>query len=169
MVSSSYNIPMQLGKLLAEGCSAEIYVWGEEQVLKLYRLGWGKENADYEQNIARIVSNAGMNAPAVGKMLEVDGRYGVVYKQVEGTSMLWDAQARPWRAMGYARQLADLHAEMHAINIPELPSLCEALRSAFPTLNSFQIRLRMRSLIDCGTCRMAMHSATAISTRIMSC
>jgi hypothetical protein len=69
-----------------------------------------------------LVQASGLSVPAVGKVIEVDGRFGLEYERVEGVSMLQAILQRPWRFAAYARQLAGLQAEMHAIRLPEMPS-----------------------------------------------
>jgi uncharacterized protein (TIGR02172 family) len=119
---------MQPGPLLAEGRTAEIFEWEEGQVLKLFRPDWGKDHAEYEHRIARLVNEAGLHAPAVGEMLQVDGRYGMAYEKLEGKSLLWELQARPWRLVRHARLEAALHAAMHKVKIPVLPTLKPVLQ-----------------------------------------
>jgi aminoglycoside phosphotransferase (APT) family kinase protein len=65
----------------------------------------------------------------VGEIVEVDGRYGLVYEKVRGRSMMESLGGRPWTFFRAARELARLQAEMHGIvAIPELPSQHRRLR-----------------------------------------
>jgi Ser/Thr protein kinase RdoA (MazF antagonist) len=77
-----------LGKPIAEGLTAEVYVWDETRVLKLFRDGRSPDQVEYEACIARLVHAAGVPAPAVGDIVEVNGRRGLLYERVDGSSMI---------------------------------------------------------------------------------
>jgi len=112
-----------LGRRVAEGRTAEVYLWGEAQVLKLFREWMPPGAADYEARIARLVEAAGAPVPAVDDLVEVEGRRGIVYERVVGPSMMDLMQADPATVPRYAYLLAELHAALHAHPaVPELPS-----------------------------------------------
>jgi uncharacterized protein (TIGR02172 family) len=139
--------PVALGAPIGIGRTAEVYGWGEGQVLKLYRADMPAEWVAHEASVARIVADAGLAAPAVGELIEVDGRVGIVYERISGPSML-DALARqPWTLGRHARQFAELHAGMHATSRPELPSARESLLRALRAAPRLPEPTR-RSLLD---------------------
>lgn len=76
----------------------------------------------HEARIGRIVAEAGLAAPAVGDVIEVGGRLGIIMERIMGPSMLDDLVRRPWTLPRSARQFAEVHAAMHACQRPELPS-----------------------------------------------
>jgi len=124
-----------LGKPIALGRTAEIYPWKEDQVLKLFKDWFSADGAKYEAQIARSVHTSGLPVPAVGEVVEINGRLGLIYERVEGPSMLEYLLTKPWTFNREARVLAELHADMHSSNIlPELPSqrqrLGDKIRSA---------------------------------------
>lgn len=55
---------MSKGALIGEGRIAEIYAWGDNQVLKLFREWCVPDWVDCEAQIARTVHAAGAPAPA---------------------------------------------------------------------------------------------------------
>ena len=110
-----------IGARIGEGRTAEIYIWGDHQVLKLFRAEM-LDNVDYEARIAQIVTEAGINAPVFGGVVEVNGRRGILYEYVQGVSMLKQMQKQPWSMIHLARQFAEVHAAMHQRSAPELPS-----------------------------------------------
>jgi Ser/Thr protein kinase RdoA (MazF antagonist) len=112
----------KLGTPIALGRTAEIYAWGGDQILKLFHEGGTRASVEYEAEIARTVQAAGLSVPAVGEVVEVDGRYGLIYGRVEGRSMLQTFQSKPWTLFRSARLLADLHLTVHARRVPDLPS-----------------------------------------------
>jgi uncharacterized protein (TIGR02172 family) len=117
-----------LGKPIAQGLTAEVYVWDETRILKLFREGRSPEQVAREAHIARMVHAAGLPVPAVGEIVEVDGRRGLIYERVDGLSMTDSISRRPWTASRSARRWAELHADMHARGaMQELPSQREDL------------------------------------------
>jgi hypothetical protein len=112
---------------IAEGRTAEIYDWDSARVLKLY-LAWCPSHwVEYEARIAQAVHEAGIPSPAVGEIVEVNGRRGLIYERLNGISMLQDLNARPWTFLKHARALADLHVKIHQLSIEGLPTYTEGL------------------------------------------
>jgi Ser/Thr protein kinase RdoA (MazF antagonist) len=116
-----------LGKLIGQGRTAEIYVWGNTQALKLYHVGWSASWVEHEAQVSRAVATTGLPVPATGEALEVDGRFGILLERVSGPSMLQQFSARPWTVAHSLRVFTDLHLAMHAHNVPGLPSQREQL------------------------------------------
>lgn len=112
-----------LGKPIAQGLTAEIYVWDETRILKLFRDGRAPDQVAYEAHIARAVHAAGLPVPAVGDIVEVNGRLGLLYERIDGLAMIDSMGQKPWPLAQSARLWAELHADMHArCTVPELPS-----------------------------------------------
>ncbi len=103
---------------IATGRSAEIYEWGEGQVLKLFLASVPVEWAKAEASIGRMVHAAGLPVPAVGEIVEVAGRPGIVLERLVGPSLLDVMSARPWAVFHFAGRLARLHAEIHSHQAP---------------------------------------------------
>lgn len=118
----------KLGRLIGRGREAEIYAWGEDQVLKLFYPSVSRIRGEVEATAARVAEEAGVGTPAVGETIEVDGRYGVVFERVDGPSMLAHLTTHPWQLPRLARQLAELHAAIHACKAPNLASLKDEIR-----------------------------------------
>lgn len=100
-------------KPLARGRTADVHEWEEGTVLKLFHNWFSLEDIEYEQRIARAVHASGVKSPAVGELIQVEGRNGLVYERVRGTSMLEMFRDKPRQAAPLGRVLAGLHAQMH--------------------------------------------------------
>lgn len=121
------------GPLLAAGRTAEVFAWGDGEVLKLLRPGFPPELADLEARLVAAVRATGFAVPAVRAVVEVNGRRGVVFDRVDGPSMWQEILRRPWTARRWARGLAELHADMHGrslegVPLADLPPLLPRLR-----------------------------------------
>jgi len=110
------------GPLIARGRTAEVFAWGDKQVLKLFLEGWPPGDAEREARSTQAVYDAGLPAPTVEGIVEVDGRKGIVFERVEGPSMLAELTSKPWKLVKLARLLAELQAQMHSCELPELLS-----------------------------------------------
>ena len=53
-----------LGKRVAQGLTAELYVWDQPRILKLFRDARSPDQGAYEARIARVVHAAGLHLPA---------------------------------------------------------------------------------------------------------
>jgi uncharacterized protein (TIGR02172 family) len=118
------------GKLIGKGLTSDVYEWSDGRVLKLVANSapaavmkriYGQAEREYA--ITRAVHAAGLPAPATYELVEIDGRKGIVFERIEGPSMFDYVVARPWTLFAAARQLAELHAQLHGVTAPaELPS-----------------------------------------------
>ena len=107
--------PIQKGGLIGEGRTAQVYAWGPHHVLKLYYDWWPSSNIDYEAHVGRAVHAAGVPCPAVGEIVQVDGRTGLVYERVDGPPMSDLLLAEPHRLEELALVFAQLHAAMQRL------------------------------------------------------
>lgn len=111
------------GPRIAQGRTAEVYAWGDGQILKLF-YDWCPPNwVQQEIEMGRLVAPMTLPTPKLLDVVEINGREGLVYERVEGPSMLQRANAKPWLVFGLARQLAELHAAIHGQSGDGLPSL----------------------------------------------
>src|ERR1051326_6978314 len=90
------DVTLTLGRRLGEGRTAEIYAWGETEVLKLYRPGWPTSSVEQEAHISHLVAETLLPVPAVGGMVEIDGRLGIVFERIAGKSLVEHFVTRPW-------------------------------------------------------------------------
>lgn len=105
---------MELGQPIAVGRTAEVFAWEQDKVLKLYFDWFPLGGIKYEQSTARAVVESGVPSPAVGEIVRVNERSGLVYQRLDGSTMLDNLMRAPWQVFAYARDMADLHAAMHA-------------------------------------------------------
>jgi aminoglycoside phosphotransferase (APT) family kinase protein len=115
-------------KLLGAGRQAEIFEWGEGRALKLYRRTEAGRDASVEAENTRRAHAAGAPVPGVFETVTVEGRPGAVYERLSGPTMLSHLVRQPWRVNGFARQMAEVHAQMHRCSGAGLPAQAERVR-----------------------------------------
>ena len=118
---------------VGQGRTADIYQWDNHQMLKLFHTRWSLSAVEQEAHISRIVQETGLPVPATGGMVEIDGRYGILFERIDGPTMLRQLGAKPWTAISLLHAFADLHVRMHAHTMAmgelgELPSQRQQLR-----------------------------------------
>ena len=96
--------PLERNRLVGKGFCSDVYGWGDGRVLKLFH-GWvERDRADREYAVTRTVHAAGLPVPAAYELVEVEGRWGIVFERVDGVSMLAYTQARPWALFAVIRR-----------------------------------------------------------------
>jgi aminoglycoside phosphotransferase (APT) family kinase protein len=138
-------------ELLAEGRTAEVFAWEDGAVVKLFRSWVPPRQAEVEAKLARAVSDSGLPVPWVGEIVDVDGRMGLVYERVDGSSLLDRLKKRPWTLSYTAKLLASLHARMHAVrDVPGVPRQREELKWKIEASGRLSPRLRSLALDRLG-------------------
>lgn len=113
---------MDKGPLIGQGRTADIFAWGDTQVLKLFKDWCSKGMVQYELKIAHVVQSAGVPVPrAADDLVENDGRWGILYQRVSGQSMLTRLVQQPWNVIVFGRKLAELQMAIHACVVSDLP------------------------------------------------
>jgi Ser/Thr protein kinase RdoA (MazF antagonist) len=113
-----------IGARLGAGREAEVFAWGDDAVVKLYRPGF---QAHREATVLADLDGHGV-APALFDTVEHDGRTGLVLERLDGPDMLTLLQRKPLRLLEFARMLAEAHVAVHRIHAPRaLPDLRQVL------------------------------------------
>lgn len=118
----------RLGPLIGTGRTAEIFAWGNNQVVKLLLEGF-ERYAEKEMLATQAAFDAGLPVPAVGELVEIEGRRGIVLERIDGPSMMDIIRERPWRIVRMARLWGELHVQIHSHEAEALPSLRGILKS----------------------------------------
>jgi aminoglycoside phosphotransferase (APT) family kinase protein len=123
------------GALIGRGRTAEIYEWGEAQVVKLFLPGIPESWPRKEARVAAIVSGICRYAPASEGTVEIeeDGRkrVGIIYERVSGPTLTRTILPRVWQLPHLAQEFGRVHAALHELSGPalaELPRQHEHLR-----------------------------------------
>jgi aminoglycoside phosphotransferase (APT) family kinase protein len=112
---------MEKGPLIGQGRTAEVYAWGSDRVLKYYQSFMPAAAVEREFAVTRLAHAAGLPVPAADELIQIEGRFGIVFERVEGISMLKVLENQPWKILPISRQLAELHAGMHTCILPPEP------------------------------------------------
>ncbi len=165
---------LKLETPFAIGHTAEVYAWEDGTILKLFR-DWFPLNAiEHEAHMGRVVHEAGLNVPmVVGDIFEINGRYGLIYERINGTSMLDTLTQKPWQLVKFAHLLAELQAKTFEIQgLEGLPSQHEKLKSKIqsaepltPDLQEAALKLLDQLPVGNQLCHGDFHSDNVLITQ----
>ncbi|MFZ2414227.1 MAG: aminoglycoside phosphotransferase family protein [Candidatus Cryosericum sp.] len=113
--------------LLGHGRTADVYVWKDGSVLKLFVAGFPSRLIDQEVEGTRAANVAGIPSPHLIGVITVDGRQGLVLERLTGRTMLAVLGNEPMRVAHYAGVFAELQARINECHSPELTSCREDL------------------------------------------
>ncbi|GAA2228245.1 aminoglycoside phosphotransferase family protein [Promicromonospora sukumoe] len=117
--------PNSIGPRIGVGREAEVYAWGPDAVVKLYRSGFDGHHTE----ALALAGLAGYRvAPALVDVVTGDGRPGLVLERLAGADMLDVLRRRPWQVRALARTLAETHLAVHEVLGPaDLPDVRQVL------------------------------------------
>jgi len=117
------------GPLLGTGKVAEVYAWGDDLVLKLYKPGVPKPSAFREAALLSIVESLGVPAPRVHSVGgELQNRWGLMMTRADGQPFAPALMTSP-PSEEHLIALAALPRRIHAATAPQLPTLKARLRA----------------------------------------
>lgn len=103
---------------IAEGRTAEVRIYGDGKIIKLFYSDFPKDAAHYEYKMSKLVYESGIATARPYEILESEGRTGIVYGYLKASStLLARLIAEPGRIDFYGEWMARLHAEMHSRTI----------------------------------------------------
>ena len=153
---------METGTIIGQGRTAEVFAWKDHQVLKLLRHGFPDVIALREAEITQAVYQAGLPAPAVEGVIEVDGRTGIVFERIDGPLLANLLMPEPWQLFRLARVMANLQAATHSCELPELPSLRERLKDRISSVTALPKSIKEAIEIELGRLNEIFSTADAL-------
>ena len=137
---------------LGVGHTAEVYLWDEGTVLKLFHERYPLDAIEREARIAQRVHGVGLPTPAViGGIIEVNGRFGLIYERVWGVSMLETLASQPESLLRYANLQAELQVDLHSrTGIEDVPNQHDKLGTTIRSVRILtpDLRSAVLNLLD---------------------
>lgn len=116
-----------IGKLIGVGRTAEVYEWGDDEVLKLFNEGFPYSVVENELQISLELYNQSLPVAKAYYCVEHEGRYGIVFERINGISMLKKLSQKPWKLFHEGKKLAELHLAIHKSNKADIPNYKDQL------------------------------------------
>ncbi|MBP3961916.1 aminoglycoside phosphotransferase family protein [Paenibacillus lignilyticus] len=134
---------MKAGKLIGRGHTADVYEWGEHEVIKIFHHA---HEAPNEAKNAEIISRLAIRTPRFGGLIEHEGRTGIVYERINAPSMLSRIEPNRESITHYAKLMAELQFQLHELKVDFTPNLKQEMIKhtlAAPGINDRQKELIM--------------------------
>ena len=138
--------PKEKGLLIGYGRTADIFAWGDNQILKLFHEDFKVASIREEARIGRLVRDTGLPVPDVCGTVEDSGRHGVIYERVDGPTMLQQFSKAPWTLHSLMGVFADLQVSIHEHRVAELPSLREKMAGSIENAPSVPAKMKESAL-----------------------
>lgn len=118
---------MQDRIMIGKGCTAEVYEWETNKVLKLFYQGYPKEAVEREFQNAMAIREMDFPKPKAYELHNEDGRMGIIYDWVKG-DLLLDWVLRTGDLRKCASYMAELHKKIIRYQVNNVPDYKEFLR-----------------------------------------
>lgn len=128
---------------LAFGRTAEVFRWGDGRILKLFHTWVEESSANAERRKAMVAHSIGLPTPAVGGIVQHQGRIGLIYERARGLSMFDRLVGDERAVMPMARLLAELHVTLNECSAPrEVPEQEDVLAHRIGGVSSLSTQER---------------------------
>ena len=100
------------GKKLSEGRNANVYEWGNDRVIKMFKASYPTEKVTTEYYNAMAVNNLPFKKPKVLELKKTEFGYGIIYEKLSGENMM-DYIERTGDLKGAAIMMAELQKSIN--------------------------------------------------------
>ncbi|MEO8538522.1 MAG: phosphotransferase [bacterium] len=104
---------------LGSGRAAEVFAFGPGKIIKLLREPGGHDYLQREAAAQAAARAAGIAAPEVFGIEQVEGRTGIVMERINGLDGLSAIDKKPWRVWAIGRDVGSLHRQLSTVPAPE--------------------------------------------------
>jgi serine/threonine protein kinase len=153
-------VAKELGRFIAAGRTADVYEWGANSVLKLFRESVDLATIKHEHRSSVAVYKAGAPAPEPGELVSMGARYGIEYERIEGVPLSHAIGSDPSKLIYYADLMADTHLRVNSIENVEGLSARHAILA---------IRLRDETVLDAEAKRCVLNRLHELGTGTNLC
>lgn len=112
------SVDLARAKLLGQGRTAEVYLYGGNYVVKLFRPSFPKQAIENEYLVCRAIGEL-IDIPRAHSHLVIDGRDAIVFDFVDGESGFKYLLQKPWSVRKFAEEFAAIHSRIHSTSVPD--------------------------------------------------
>lgn len=106
---------MQLGERIKTTENADIHLFDQTKVIKLFNKGISEEIVDYEYKISLTAKQYGCTCPDIYERTEVEGRHGLVFERIIGKTINFLLKKPFSSAKQMAMHTASAHAQINKV------------------------------------------------------
>lgn len=101
--------------VIGYGRTADVSPCDDACVIKLFKPFLNEASVEREFRVASFAHRAGLSTPKPVRVVDRDGRKGIVYERVDGVSMLRMISDNPLRMTALAKSMAALHCRVNDV------------------------------------------------------
>lgn len=117
-----------VGELVGSGRTSDVYAYGSDSVIKIPHFTVPNDWSAFEAALTNAVRSAGVPAPEVRDLIEIDGRTAVVFERIRGLSMWQQIVDAPEDARRLACELSSIHRSLLSVGVPTgVPDLIDRM------------------------------------------
>lgn len=109
--------------LIGQGRTADIFNYGVEKILKLYKPDISRDVINVEYLISQHVYKLGLQSPKPFDIINIEDKTGIIFQKISGISMLKMLSNKPWIVSRESIRLAELHYSIHKLSVSEFPRM----------------------------------------------
>ncbi|QNG59625.1 aminoglycoside phosphotransferase family protein [Bacillus sp. PAMC26568] len=131
LVKTSIELEMNSKHILGEGSAAVVYSYENDKAVKVCRYG----TADYEFQVNQLLMKKGIRVPIAYEIVKLDGKDGIVFEKIEGTSLTSTMMKGPLSMLQSLKLMARLQADFHTKSGVSLKSQRHGLKRNIDEVN----------------------------------
>lgn len=138
-----------LGRNISSRKYTEVHRLGKDRVVKLFSRNVPLADIERERRVTAELHGRGLPVPATDERLARgdDGRHGIVFERIAGTTIKALYKRAPWRIASLTRKLAEVHERSFGIDMLDgLRSQRTQLRERIARASSITLRERQQLL-----------------------
>jgi len=113
--------------LVGKGMTADVYLFEDGRIVKLFNENFAEDAASYEAEIARIIGETQVNAPGYFGTISINNRPGILYEHIEGEIFTDVLLKDIIRSFPLIRKLAAEHCAINRMYEEKLPAQIDRL------------------------------------------
>ncbi|MCH7410674.1 aminoglycoside phosphotransferase family protein [Belliella sp. DSM 111904] len=108
---------MKLGELISSTVHAEVFLYGSNSLVKLFRKDVSSHHINREVNNTILAMNHNLPVPNVKDLINIEGRDGIVMEYIKGPTITSILKNSPHKIKTYAQKFAQLQANLHSMPV----------------------------------------------------
>lgn len=110
-----------IGQFIGSGGTADVYEWGNDEIIKIFKPEVQIETIKNEEYIGKILNDFSLNIPKYIKTIEIDDKIGIIYERING-KLFAEMVISTTDQSVLAADFAKMHYEIHKNQTDKLPS-----------------------------------------------
>jgi Ser/Thr protein kinase RdoA (MazF antagonist) len=122
------NMDIIIGKEIGSGGTSNVYEYGDNAVIKVYKPHVSDGVINNEKYIGELLNKTTLDIPDLIGSIDVNGKKALIYERIEG-KVIAESLLNGWYETEIGYKYAKLHFDIHQKSIIELPSQYDFLKN----------------------------------------